>query len=89
MIERKGKCATLYVRVSTDQQTTENQERELRQIAERRGWDVVQVYTDNGVSGAKGATLLCISDRPTFSVRRIFLENCSGRFFEAQLAKEH
>ena len=54
MIERKGKCAALYVRVSTDQQTTENQERELRQIAERRGWDVVQVYTDNGVSGAKG-----------------------------------
>src|SRR5258708_14674160 len=49
----------LYTRVSTDNQTTENQERELRQIAERRGWDVVHVYTDNGISGAKGR-----KDRP-------------------------
>src|SRR5258707_10224838 len=49
----------LYTRVSTDNQTTENQERELRQIAERRGWDVVHIYTDNGVSGAKGR-----KDRP-------------------------
>jgi DNA invertase Pin-like site-specific DNA recombinase len=39
---------------STDAQTVENQIRELRRIAERRGWDVVEVYTDFGVSGAKG-----------------------------------
>ena len=29
------KCAAIYVRVSTDKQTVENQLRELRQIAER------------------------------------------------------
>ena len=46
--------AVIYVRVSTDAQTVENQTRELRQVAERRGWDVVEVYSDAGVSGAKG-----------------------------------
>jgi SepF-like predicted cell division protein (DUF552 family) len=30
------------MRVSTDKQTVENQIRELRQIAERRGWEVVE-----------------------------------------------
>jgi DNA invertase Pin-like site-specific DNA recombinase len=49
----------LYTRVSTDAQTTANQELALRQIAERRGWNVVHIYTDNGVSGAKGR-----KDRP-------------------------
>src|SRR6266496_2328596 len=49
-----NKRAALYVRVSTDAQTLENQIRELRQVAERRGWDVVEVYRDAGISGAKG-----------------------------------
>jgi DNA invertase Pin-like site-specific DNA recombinase len=48
------KRAALYVRVSTDQQTVENQVRELGQVAERRGWTVVEVYRDEGISGAKG-----------------------------------
>ena len=48
------KRAALYVRVSTDTQTLENQICELRQVAERRGWDVVEVYRDAGISGAKG-----------------------------------
>ena len=48
------KRAALYVRVSTDAQTVENQMRELRQVAVRRGWDVVEVYSDAGISGAKG-----------------------------------
>jgi DNA invertase Pin-like site-specific DNA recombinase len=34
------KRAAIYVRVSTDKQTIENQLRELHQIAERRGWEV-------------------------------------------------
>ncbi|HYV69009.1 MAG TPA: recombinase family protein [Pseudolabrys sp.] len=50
------KRAALYVRVSTDAQTLENQNRELRQVARRRGWDVVEVYNDAGISGAKGET---------------------------------
>jgi DNA invertase Pin-like site-specific DNA recombinase len=48
------KRAALYLRVSTDKQTVENQVTALRQIAERRGWEVVAEYHDAGISGAKG-----------------------------------
>ena len=48
------KRAVLYLRVSTLDQTTANQERELRQVAERAGWRIVRVYKDHGISGAKG-----------------------------------
>src|SRR5262249_3595560 len=43
----------LYLRVSTLDQTTANQERELRHVAERAGWEIVHVYRDHGISGAK------------------------------------
>lgn len=46
--------AALYIRVSTDEQTTENQRRELAQVAERAGWQIVEIYEDAGISGAKG-----------------------------------
>jgi DNA invertase Pin-like site-specific DNA recombinase len=55
------KQAALYVRVSTNGQTTENQERELRAVAAKAGWNVVHVYRDAGISGAKGR-----EDRPAF-----------------------
>ena len=48
------KRAALYLRVSTIDQTTANQERELRQVAERAGWEIVKVYKDHGISGSKG-----------------------------------
>jgi len=48
------KRAVLYLRVSTVDQTTANQERELRAVAERAGWEIVKVYKDHGISGAKG-----------------------------------
>jgi DNA invertase Pin-like site-specific DNA recombinase len=48
------KRAVLYLRVSTVDQTTANQERELRQIGERAGWQITHVYKNHGVSGAKG-----------------------------------
>jgi DNA invertase Pin-like site-specific DNA recombinase len=48
------KRAVLYLRVSTVEQTTANQERELRDIASRMGWEIVKVYKDYGISGAKG-----------------------------------
>jgi DNA invertase Pin-like site-specific DNA recombinase len=48
------KRVAIYVRVSTDKQTIENQLRELRQVAEHRGWKVIQEYRDAGISGAKG-----------------------------------
>lgn len=46
--------AVLYLRVSTIDPTTANQERELRQVAERMRVEVSRVYRDHGVSGAKG-----------------------------------
>src|SRR3954449_10032876 len=46
--------AALYLRVSTDGQTTANQERELRAAAERMGHEIVAVYRDAGISGSKG-----------------------------------
>jgi DNA invertase Pin-like site-specific DNA recombinase len=49
-----NKRAALYLRVSTDQQTTENQRRRLMQLAELRDWTVVKEYEDAGISGAKG-----------------------------------
>ena len=48
------KRAALYLRVSTIDQTTANQERELLEVAERAGWEVTQVYRDHGISGSKG-----------------------------------
>lgn len=50
----KSLRACLYLRVSTDRQTTENQRLELEAAAAARGWDVVATYCDNGISGAKG-----------------------------------
>lgn len=44
----------IYLRVSQDSQTTENQFRILREVAERSGWTIVQVFEDAGISGAKG-----------------------------------
>src|SRR6516162_1584732 len=46
--------AAVYLRVSTQDQTTANQERELRAVADRMGCEIVHVYQDHGVSGAKG-----------------------------------
>ncbi len=46
--------AALYVRVSTDGQSVDNQERELREVAEAKHWEIVEVYSDRGISGAKG-----------------------------------
>jgi DNA invertase Pin-like site-specific DNA recombinase len=57
MMERhmaKAMRAAIYLRVSTGEQTVENQHRELEAAAEARGWTVVAVYSDAGVSGAKG-----------------------------------
>jgi DNA invertase Pin-like site-specific DNA recombinase len=51
---KQVKRAALYVRVSTDAQTVENQIAELSRVAEHRGWDIVEIYHDAGISGAKG-----------------------------------
>jgi DNA invertase Pin-like site-specific DNA recombinase len=58
MMARNRKAA-LYVRVSTDRQTVENQIAKLTEIANARGWSIVATFNDAGISGAKGR-----KDRP-------------------------
>ena len=71
--KKNNRRVALYLRVSTHGQTVENQERELRAVAERAGWGIVAVFTDAGISGAKGR-----DKRPAFdallkaAVRREF-----------------
>jgi DNA invertase Pin-like site-specific DNA recombinase len=60
MIKANHRVA-IYLRVSTLDQTTANQERELREVASRMGCEIVKVYRDHGVSGAKGR-----DERPQF-----------------------
>jgi DNA invertase Pin-like site-specific DNA recombinase len=50
---KQPKRVAIYARVSTDQQSTDNQLRELRAVAERAGWHVVAEFVDHGLSGAK------------------------------------
>jgi DNA invertase Pin-like site-specific DNA recombinase len=50
---RRLRQTALYLRVSTDGQTPENQRRALKAVAAQRGWTVVATYDDNRVSGAK------------------------------------
>jgi DNA invertase Pin-like site-specific DNA recombinase len=47
------KRACLYVRVSTLDQHPEMQLQELRQFARQRGFEIVDEYTDHGISGTK------------------------------------
>jgi DNA invertase Pin-like site-specific DNA recombinase len=75
VIMAKPKRAALYVRVSTDAQTVENQISELREVAERRGWQVVEIYKDACICGAKGRdqrpgldTMLMDASRGKFDV---------------------
>ena len=49
-----GKRVAMYLRVSTDGQTTENQRLELERIAEHSGWRIVGTYEDHAISGSKG-----------------------------------
>jgi DNA invertase Pin-like site-specific DNA recombinase len=44
----------IYMRVSTDGQTTENQRRELEAVADRSGWEVVDFYEDAGIPAQTG-----------------------------------
>jgi DNA invertase Pin-like site-specific DNA recombinase len=57
--KRVSKRVAIYLRVSTTEQTTINQRRELHAVAKRHGWSVARVFEDAGISGAKGR-----KDRP-------------------------
>jgi DNA invertase Pin-like site-specific DNA recombinase len=49
-----AKRVAIYLRVSTGEQTTANQRRELETVAKRNGWEIVDRFEDKGISGAKG-----------------------------------
>jgi DNA invertase Pin-like site-specific DNA recombinase len=59
-VSKTAKRVAIYLRVSTAEQTTANQRRELQTVAKRHGWSVVKVFEDAGISGAKGR-----SERPS------------------------
>ena len=48
------KRAALYLRVSKNEQTIDNQRLELERVAKAKGWKIVSVFKDEGVSGAFG-----------------------------------
>lgn len=69
----KGKRVGLYLRVSTSGQTVENQRQELERVAAQRGWEIVETYTDHGISGTKGR-----DKRPALD--RLCKDAARGRF---------
>jgi DNA invertase Pin-like site-specific DNA recombinase len=82
----KAKRAALYLRVSTGEQTTENQRHALMAAAEQRGWQVVKVHEDKGVSGATGRDkrpglddLLSDATRGRFDVAMVWSVDLIGR----------
>jgi DNA invertase Pin-like site-specific DNA recombinase len=70
--------AALYLRVSTDEQSTDNQRQALTEVAERHGWSIATVYEDHGISGAKGRDKRPALDR--------LLKDATRRKFDVVLA---
>jgi DNA invertase Pin-like site-specific DNA recombinase len=56
MAKQQQRRVGVYVRVSTSDQTTENQKQELQAWAERAGHAVVRVFEDHGISGPRAET---------------------------------
>ena len=48
------KTVAIYARVSTDQQSVDNQLHDLRKSCTRNDWEIVGEYVDEGISGAHG-----------------------------------
>lgn len=53
-LHRMNKRVAVYARVSTGEQTPDNQLQQLNIVAERMGWQIVAEFVDHGFSGAKG-----------------------------------
>ena len=59
--------AALYLRVSTDEQTTHTQYSQLWAAAARAGWTITATFEDQGISGTKGRDQRPACDeRPAF-----------------------
>jgi DNA invertase Pin-like site-specific DNA recombinase len=66
-----SKRVAMYLRVSTNLQTVENQRIELDKYCERQGWTIAKVYEDSGYSGSK-------SDRP--ALNEMLKDSAKGKF---------
>ncbi len=80
----KRKRVALYLRVSTKRQTVENQRLVLEEVAERAGWEIVEVYEDNGVSGTKDSrpaldSMMADARRRRFNMIAVFALDRLGR----------
>jgi DNA invertase Pin-like site-specific DNA recombinase len=69
-----SKRVAVYARVSTTQQTVQNQLDALREVASRSGYSIVEEFVDEGISGAKGRV-----DRPALDR---MLRDCAKRRFD-------
>ena len=65
----------IYVRVSTKEQTTLNQELRLKEYCKRNNYEIYNIYKDEGVSGAK-------TSRPQLD---LMLQDMRSRRFDAIL----
>jgi DNA invertase Pin-like site-specific DNA recombinase len=65
------KRVALYLRVSTLQQTVDNQRLELEKYCGRQDWKIVHVYHDDGISGST-------ADRP--ALKEMLTDAAKGRF---------
>jgi len=66
-----SKKVALYLRVSTNQQTTENQKLELEAYCKRQGWVIAKTYDDSGLSGKNDA-------RP--ALQQMLVDASQGKF---------
>ena len=62
----------IYTRVSTQEQTTLNQELELKKFCESQGFEVFKIYSDTGISGSK-------TSRPQLD---LMLQDMRNKLFE-------
>jgi len=66
----RTKRVAIYVRVSTDGQSVENQKRELESVAARHNWEIAAVFSDQGISGKHGREKRPALDRLLQSVTK-------------------
>jgi len=53
MMKGEKRCCAIYTTCSSSGQQTDSQENELREFAERRGWNPVKTFSDFAKSGAR------------------------------------
>ena len=89
MTESTAKRAAIYLRVSTDQQTTQNQRPALAQLSRTRGWEIVKIY-EEACSAAKQRpifdAMMLDATRGNFDVLAVWSLDRLGRSMQGNLA---